>query len=213
MAKHVDLLERLRSFSVNTCPVSLIGNEESKRVPAHRLMVQPLVDAAVEIRIFSMPKESEIRKLIEPIVLDQQGSIKLDLNKEVVQGFEALWNATSWRRGAIAIRLKASELNWEALLKYCAGPHVWAATAERRKVIPDAAVRWCNDFTRAPGRVAACFSASNGIQGLELFAAPEKLFPLYRLAEKNCRTFKRQIESNGTPDEIIYDRPPYSVFL
>ncbi len=141
MSKHVSLLERLRSFSVDTCPGSLIGNEESKRVPAHRLIVQPLIAAASEIRIFSMPKDTEIRTLIGPIIVDQRGTIELDLTKELVKGYEALWNATSWRRGAIAIRLRASQLNWEAFFGSCAGPHIWAAPAERRKGIPDAAVR------------------------------------------------------------------------
>ena len=205
-----NLLQRIGAFFVECyfhCPVF---DEERLRLPPHKLVIEPIVAAAREIRVYSAPKEGRIRESISEIVLKRRGYLELNLNKTIVRGHEVFWNAGAWQRGAIAI---VSDINDDALGEIfysCSGPNIWASLYQLKNGTPSSAIQFCKTVCSGGNLTAFLFSASNGIQWMDVFCHSSRLEKLFSLATSKCRPFKRECEANEGCDEIIIDLPPYS---
>jgi hypothetical protein len=202
-------LQALGSFFIHTSYESPSFDREHERIPAHRLVVEPLVAAADEIRVYACPKDSTIRDELTAVSQPRRGFLDLSLECELVRGRERFWNAAGWKRGAITLLCRAPELNLREIFRYCEGPFVWASSYQMEKGTPRSAIRYCR--TSATGDlIAFSFSASGGIKTLNVFAESELLHQASAIAQQSCRRFKRFIEHNpGAEDEIVVDRMPY----
>jgi hypothetical protein len=180
----------------------------SDRLPAHRLVVEPIIRNATEMRIFGLPNESDLYADVMTIGVKTVGYINIDLSNEVVRGHEAIWNATAWRRGAIVLAATLKDEDLADIFQWCDGPGTWCSMAEMRKGTPAPAITRARAIA-ANGALGFSFSASNGLQWVDIFPPAADTMRLFRLARTSCRPFKRFVEHNPGANEIIIDCPPY----
>ena len=138
----------------------------------------------------------------------KRGHVEVDLSHEVVKGHERFWNAGAWERGAIVLAVTANDEQIGNIFQWCSEPGVLSSLYQIRKASPASAIRYAQAVALA-GSTAFLFSASNGIQWMDVFASDAALVRLFAIANEKCRPFKRYVEHNPGQDEIIVDRPPY----
>lgn len=186
--------------------------ERTRRVPAHRLVIEPIVKKATEVRIYASPKTAEFAAHIWGIGMEGRDHVDIDLSLEVVRAHEWLWNADGWSRGAIVVAARLTDEDFAEIFHWCDGPGTWSSMAEVKKGTPAAATKYAR-ATALNGLTALSFSASNGLQLMDVFPVPEDAIRTFRLAQRTCRRFKRFVEHNPGADEIVVDREPYIGFI
>ena len=201
-------LKRNGSFFVSVYPQCPRGADTATRLPPHRLVIEPLVAQTHEMRIYGW--EGTITLCDEVLSLGnrKRGHIEVDLSREVVKGHERFWNTGFWKRGAIVLATTMADEGVGNVFHWCAGPDVWSSLYQIRKGTPLSAIRYAQSVA-ARGSIAFCFSASNGIEWMDVFADAVAIDRLFAIAQEKCRPFKRYVEHNPGQDEIIIDRPPY----
>ncbi|MBN2023616.1 MAG: hypothetical protein JW809_12595 [Pirellulales bacterium] len=210
-----DVLETLKrngSFFVSVYPQCPHGVDTRKRLPPHRLVIEPLIAQTHEMRIYGWDNTSVLCDEVLSLGKRKRGHIEADLSREVVKGHERFWNTGTWERGAIVLATAVTEEDIGSLFYWCSGPHVWSSLHQMRKGTPMSAIRYAQAVAAA-GSTAFCFSASNGIEWMDVFADDIALGHLFAIAQERCRPFKRYVEHNPGRDEIIVDRSPYTDML
>ncbi len=181
--------------------------EVHSRIPAHPLVIAPLIEASIEICVHQK-RGYEIEVPIPPHK-KFRSHLVLDQSLELLRGWEAFWNSGREKRGGITIKLNHEQVDWPKLFSWTQYGGVWSSTYQILKGTPSGAVSYSNK--NANGEFAvACFSASNGIELLDLWFDEEVADRMNLLARESCRHFVRFIEHGKFPREIIQDRPPYS---
>ena len=195
-----------RPFCIRPYFECVSGSEVHSRIPAHRLVIAPLIRASMEICVHQK-RGLEIEVPIPPH--KKVGShLVLDSSEELLRGWEAFWNSGSWQRGSITLKLDRGKVDWAELFSWAEYGGVWASTQQIRKGTPAGAVSYCEK--NAGGDIAvASFSASNGVEWLDLWFDEEVAVEMDLLARESCRTFVRFIEQGKYSREIIRDRLPY----
>ncbi len=186
------------------CPFSA---DELHRIPPHRLIIEPLVAVSDEICVFQNPKYA-IEVPMPPHKELKRGCYQLDQTRELVRGWERFWNAGSWRRGAITLRLNRHSINWEDLFLWTEYGGVWSSRNEIRKGTPTIAITYC-DSNAVDSIVVVSLSASNGIQWMDIWADVSACVELDKLAQATCRNFVREVEMGKFQREIVYNVPAY----
>lgn len=186
------------------CPISA---DEPRRIPPHRLLIEPLVLAAQEIRVFQSPKYT-IEVPMPPNTMLKKGQWQLDQTKELVRGFETFWNAGAWRRGAINLRVNRDAVQWVEILHWTEYGGVPSSRFQIKKSTPLSAVNYC-DVNAVDSTVVFSFSASNGIQWVDVWADNSYIVQLNDLAQSTCRKFVRACEIGKYPSEIVYNEDDY----
>jgi hypothetical protein len=133
----------------------------------------------------------------------------VDLACEVVEGHEAFWNTGSWQRGGIILAADLSDDEMVSILRWCSGPSVWSSLAQVKKGSPASAIKFAQSVAQK-GSMGFCFSASNGIEWMDVFPPRARLMRLFKIACERCRPFKKHAKRDPNRDEIIIDRPPYA---
>lgn len=198
------------TFFVVACPRALMAGQPRERLPAHRLVVEPLVAAATEIHVYAAGGERPLEALLLTLAVRHSRHFEIAPSPTLVRDHPELWNAKAWQLGAVVMATKIDDESLTGIFRYCQGPEVWASRRQLLKGSPDSAIRTCERFAQQ-GLRAVLFGASNGIEWLNLFAPLRDAGHCHDLAEANCRVFKRFVEHNPeAANEIIYDRPPYS---
>ena len=202
-------LQRLGTFFVSVAPEEPdYGVDEA--IPAHHFVVRPLLQAAVAGRIYGATRDAKIAKLLAGASARRRGWLDLDLSQELLRGRERLWNAQSWQRGAIVLVCRGEALDLPQIFAYCEPPEVWSSKYQIAKGSPRSAIAFC-ERSAAGSQIAFLFSASNGIQWMDVFPAADRLAEIYDLARRHGRRFRRFVEHNpGARRELVVDRPPYS---
>lgn len=201
-------LKTIGAFFVFACPESLLGEDVDRRLPAHRLVIEPLVARTNEMRIYGSHPESGLWDELLRLGARKRNYVQVDLSREVVKGHERIWNSGAWERGAIVLATTMSEEEIGNVFQWCSGPAVWSSHHQMNKSTPLSATKHARSAA-AGGSTAFCFSASNGIEIVNVFAPEATLVRLFAMAHERCRAFKRYVEHNPGEDEIIVDRPPY----
>jgi hypothetical protein len=188
------------------CP---FGTEIHSRIPAHPLIIESLVEASIEICVhqkrsceFGVPIPPH-KKFRSHLILDQ--------SVELVRGWEAFWNSGSWNRGGITLKLDYERVDWPMLFYWTEYGGVWSSAHQILKGTPSGAVSY-SDKNATGDYAVACFSASNGIEWMDLWFDEKVAGRMDLLAQETCRHFVRFIEHGKFPREIIQDRPPYTEF-
>lgn len=207
-SSYPEALRRNGSFSVDVCPCCPCFADARKRLPAHRLVIEPLVARTHEMRVYGWDKTSTLCDEVLGLGRLKRGHVEVDLDREIVKGHERFWNTGSWDRGAIVLAATPSNDEIGNIFHWCSRPGVLTLLYQLRKISPASAIRYAHAIA-AGGSTAFLFSASNGIQRMDVFASDAALVRLFAIAQEKCRPFKRYVEHNPGQDEIIVDRPPY----
>ncbi len=196
-----------RPFSLNLYFEYPIGNEVHSRIPPHPLVIEPLVEASIEICVHQK-RAHEIEIPIPPHS-KARSYLVLDQSVEQVRGWEAFWNSGAWKRGGITLKIVHEQVDWSKLFSWTEYGGISSSTYQLLKGTPSSAVSYANKNAKGDFAVA-CFSASNGIQWMDLWFDQEVAERMDLLAQESCRHFVRSIEQGKYPREIIQDRPPYT---
>ena len=181
----LERLARMGTFAVATCPQRPDGGEV---IPAHAGVIQPLLRAASAVLVW--PPSKTARQLSYPaeILVRERGRHAFDLSRDILSGYEYFWNAVAWRRGSLVIRIDQALPDMNQVFAHCSGPALLWSRHQLAKGDSIAALRYC-DAAADQGAIAFCFSASNGIEHLSVFAAEKRLASLYLTAYESCRPF------------------------
>ena len=186
------------------CPM---GASEKKRIPPHRLLIEPLVAATDEILVFQNPKYP-IEVPMPPHNDLKRGRYQLDQIQTVVRGWERFWNAGAWRRGAITLRLERGSIDWKDLFLWTEYGGIWSSRHQIKKGTPTSAITYC-DKNAVNSTVVVSLTASNGIQLLDIWSDASACMELHEQAQATCRNFVREVDTGKFPREIVYNVPTY----
>lgn len=189
------------------CPV---GTEAHSRIPPHRLVIEPLVAAAIEICVHQK-RACEFEVTVPPHQ-KHRSALVLNRSTELVKGWESFWNSGTWKRGSITIKLPVEKVDWPLIFSWTQYGGVWASTHQMLKGTPSGAVSY-SDKNATEDIAVACFSASNGIQWMDMWFDEILSERMNRLARESCRPFVRFVESGKFSEEIIQDRAPYTEMI
>jgi hypothetical protein len=166
--------------------------DEESVLPAHELVIRPLLDKSVEAFLYNGRKDEFFLygKMNYPIILEEidiliknRGRYKFDKTKECIIGNEYLWNATSWKRGSIVFVLENGQIDFSKLFRNTYRPGI-SATPNTGNT--PSATKKCREEAEN-GNIAICLSASNGLERMSIYAKGKLFIELIDQAEKNCK--------------------------
>ncbi|MGL4398343.1 MAG: hypothetical protein ACRCXD_00620 [Luteolibacter sp.] len=170
-------------------------------------MITPLIKASIEICVHQ--RRGDAIEVPIPPHNKFRSHLILDRSVELLRGWEAFWNSGSWKRGGITLKLDYQQVDWAKLFSWTQYVGVWSSTHQILKGTPSGAVSYSKKNAMGDFAVAS-FTASNGIQLLDLWFDDGLAGRMDLLAQESCRHFVRFIENGKFPREIIQDRPPYT---
>jgi len=166
----------MNHFSIDLIPFGFDDYEENTVLPAHDLILQPLFFEAKECYIYGLKKDTDLFNKCTDVIDWSHNKYKLNLRKEVIKGYESLWNATGWRRGSIVVFIDLEEFMNLNIFSFCYDPSIWENPNSGESM---AAIRFCKRKVEKDKVIGLCFSASNGIQYMKLYATEDILKSLY----------------------------------
>lgn len=172
----------LNHFFVSLIPNQFQDYNEYSSLPAHDLILRPLLLYATDCYIYGIKKNSELFQQCSNILTFSRNKYKIDLNQEVIKGYEQLWNVTGWERGSSVIVIEPEQFKNLNIFTHCYDPDIWDNPNTGESV---AAVKYCQKVAKQ-GKVALCLSASNGIEWMKIYALDNILEELYVHATKEC---------------------------
>jgi hypothetical protein len=181
------LLKHIGSFNVELrATTDIVDGCES--LPAHEYVLPPLLSSALECKVYGIKKASNLFEYIKPITSEyRKGCIFLDLTKEVVKGYERLWNADLFERSSIVIVTDYDKKKMKEILGHCGKARIWASRYMLNLGQSKAAIRYCQ--SAAQGTKVA-ISLANSIEYMDLFAQQELLLELFRVSKLQGKSFK-----------------------
>lgn len=172
--------------------------EGSAHVSAHDKVIKPLLKNALEAYVYkgvshetqSVNLAGEPVKIVhKPLNLGEfeflkarQGKFCFDKTRECVIGAENLWNARGFARGSIIILLDL-EFDFEPILEHCGDIDISMSPNMSQSV---AATKLAKQAMNE-GKIAVLFSASNGIEWMQIYAPSPKYESIYKIAIKKCK--------------------------
>ena len=136
---------------------------------------------SLDASVYGISEQSDLYRLNTGILIKARGKYKLDTNKECIVGHEYLWNATTWKRGSIALILD-KDFDFTEVFRNCYRPGLVATPNSGNSL---SAIKKCKDESKR-GNVGVCFPASNGIEWIQIYSNIEHRDYLYGLAFQNC---------------------------
>lgn len=168
--------------------VNLLGQHkrdytEESVVPAHSLVIKPLLEKSACAFVYGLKKEDELYQLNADILISERGKFRLDTSKECVLGHEKLWNVTTWKRGSIIIGLKENDFDFSEIFKHTFRPSLLNNPNTGNTA---SATKRCKE-ERELGNIAICFPASNGIEWMTIYANDQTFEKIMQQAENHCQ--------------------------
>lgn len=185
-------MNKPHGFTVSINPESVISAEEAAPLPPHDLILRPILQVADLAVVLGVPGDSRAVREAAAILAQERGRLRLTLDREVIRGYERLWNAGSGQRGTIAIKSRITDERLDVLFRFCGNAWRWEPKAER-EVFGSASLRFAASEV-APGCRVFLLSRSNGIQWLGVYALPDESQRLFESAQRRCKPFKRWFE-------------------
>lgn len=165
--------------------------DERSSLPAHELVIRPLLEKSTDTFVYTGRKEDFFLygKMNSPVNLEQidilikdRGKFKFDKTKECILGNEYLWNATTWKRGSIIFIIPEGLINFAELFKNTSKPGI---TATPNSGNNPSAIKKCREEAEK-GNIAICLPASNGLEWMTIYAKGNLFKDIVEQAEKNC---------------------------
>lgn len=154
---------------------------ERETLPAHDKVIRPLFSSSVESFVYGLTDKSELVNLNRDILIKDKGKYRFDKTKECIIGHEYLWNATSWKRGSIVLIVK-KDFDFTEILRNTYRPGLLVTPNSGSS---PSAIKKCKEAV-AKGDIGICFSASNGIEWIQIYTDIQHRDKLFELAYKNC---------------------------
>jgi hypothetical protein len=174
-------LAKLGSFRAELISDEVETLEPEESVAAHRKVIRPLLAAADECYVYGLRRGSPLLAQCEAILSPDRGRYALDLSREVVVGYEPLWNATARDRGSIV-----------AVVPTAAFDRAVFRSALRFYVISNpnishtpAAIRFCRAAAKA-GKLAFSFTKHSS-RNVQVYGPPRALQQMYLSLPKGKR--------------------------
>lgn len=157
----------------------------SKPFP-HEVVLAPLIQQAVDVRVFGGCCELP-RRPVEHTKPARLPSVCLDIEQDLISGYEEFWYAQGWERGAVVIVADIAESDLQSVFKHCRGPGLMSSVREIKKSTPSSAINFCKTVSRTTEHTAFSLSASNGLDSIDVFARQDLLLESFRLASETCQ--------------------------
>jgi hypothetical protein len=194
----VRILNKLRGSAVDlgTFMVPVLGRRsttvnEDAHLPAHDAVLFPLLAKAIECRVYGVSRQSRLFGLLEQLGQRRGRVWHLNLSRELIRGYEPLWNAEGEHLG-IVIASQLSLAETQAILDNCGCPEAWGSRYQLLEGNSRAAVSYCFDVAKAAEAFAFLIPGSNGLEWIDVFADKERLPILWDQAMR-----KRLARSHG----------------
>lgn len=149
--------------------------------PAFESVLSPLLKQALRCYIYGL-KNSEVKNTLQQIIVADRGKYRLDLEKEVIEGFEWFWHSGYPDRGSIVILIDPKQMDLTPIFSHCFD--VLIMDNPNTGHTPSA-VQFCRKQSGL-GLIAICITETNGLEWLDLFASVEQ--NLYEAAVASCNT-------------------------
>jgi hypothetical protein len=185
-------MPQVQGFTVSIHPGGVISAEEAAPLSPHDLILRPILQFADSAVVLDAPSDSRAVREAAAILSPEPHRLRITLDREVIRGYERLWNAGAGKRGTIAIKSRITEDRLDALFGLCGSAWSWEPKAER-EVFGMPALRYVAAEV-SPGCRVFLLSRSNGIEWLGVYGVPDEVARLLALAEGRCKPFKRWFE-------------------
>ena len=170
--------------------VKIAGRDrEGDHTSAHDEVVAPLLKNALAAYIYNGRKDSIVGafgSVEHPLNLSdfsflvrEWGKFRLDLARECVNGAEIFWNACSFGRGSVVVLLEG-EFDLTPILRCCAEISI----DETPNMGNSPAATKLAKRAMSEGRIAVLFSASNGIEWMDIYAPEVVQDKILKLADE-----------------------------
>ena len=152
-------------------------------LPAHNLVIKPLLEKSSFSYVYGLKKDDELVKLNLDILINEKGKYKIDISKECIIGHEKLWNATRWNRGSIIIVIEKDKINFSEIFKNTFYLGLLYTPNSGNTI---SAIKKCKEEFEKDN-IAICFSASNGIEWMQIYAKDNTFEEILKNARSNCK--------------------------
>lgn len=185
-------MPEVHGFTISIHPGGVISAEEAAPLSPHDLILRPILQFAELAVVFDAPSDSRAVREAAAILAPEPHRLRIALDREVIRGFERLWNAGAGKRGTIAIKSRITEDHLDALFGLCGSAWDWEPKAER-EVFGIRALRFAAAEV-SPGCRVFMLSRSNGIEWLGVYGVEDEAARLRTLAGTRSKPFKRWFE-------------------
>ena len=162
--------------------------EEKNKLPAHDLVIKPLLENCMYSFVYGLRNDGELYVNNKDILIKEKGRHKFDTTKECITGHEYLWNITGGKRGSIIIILENNLDIFDKILK-----HTFIPINSDIPIIENpntgntiSAIKICKEEMEK-GNIGLCFTASNGLEDMYIYAGLETKNELLRMVNDNCK--------------------------
>ena len=162
---------------------------EGDHTSTHDQIIAPLLQNALAAYVYNGRKDSIVGafgSVEHPLNLSdfsflvrERGKFRLDLARECVNGAEIFWNACSFRRGSVVVLLDG-EFDLVPILRRC----VEIDIDETPNMSNSPAATKLAKRAMSEGQIAVLFSASNGIEWMDIYAPGAVQEKILKLADE-----------------------------
>lgn len=183
---------KVTGFTVSLYFTTPTLGELDDSIPPHNLIVRPIVEQATEGWLFRPPRKSYAMKQAKDIIVREGKRWRLSVDKEIIRGYEALWNSAAGDRGTVVLLSRIASEQLTELFSYCGKAWTWDTSSERA-VFTAPALKYATDHATDQDRVFI-FSLTNGIEWMGIYSHHEDNERLFAKAQAACKPFKRSFE-------------------
>ncbi len=139
-------------------------------LPAHETVLRALANAAEVCWVYGISPGSMLWSASSEILERCRGKHRLRSSLEVIHGHELLWNARGGKRGTVLFLVDPASLLSLGVFRNCSRP---IFTENMGAGHTPSAVRLAKQYVRRAGVVALLLPRNNGIEWMDVLAAPE----------------------------------------
>ena len=164
--------------------VKIVGRaRDNDHTSSHEQTIAPLLQNALAAYVYNGRKDGSVEHPLNlsefSFLVRERGKFRLDLSRECVNGAEIFWNACSFRRGSVIILLEG-EFDLAPILRRCAEISI----DETPNMGNSPAATKLTKRAMSEGRIAVLFSASNGIEWMDIYAPEAVQAKILKLADE-----------------------------
>jgi hypothetical protein len=190
--QHAEWRDEMRAFILErghfTIQLAPHGYDIQAPLPVHEQVLRPLLGVADECWVYGLTKESPLWSASSDILEPHRGKHRIRTDAEAILGHELLWNSRSGKRGTIVIVIGIQSLLTARIFQHCPRPVV---TGNMGAGHTPSALRFAKEVVRGAEKVALLFPRNNGLEWVNILAAPALAFSLFERAysENNGRHY------------------------
>ena len=169
-------VERHGHFTVGLVPKETLWLDDSAHFAVHDLVIAPLLGIASECWAYGLQPDSEVFAVAKNIVEPKQGKWRVRSSGNPVRGRELFWNASSGKRGSIVITVPSDQVEKLSIFQHCR--NVWVFGNLGAGHTPSA-LRYAKAQAKSADVILFMLSRNNGIEWLDILAAPSLAVKLY----------------------------------